>query len=175
VCPSGQRERAVNPSAQPTEVRILPPPPKLPYSNQRDPTGAALPGRPRGRLLRSTRPPKQPTRSPLSRRHWRPRELPLTRSQGPRLTTQENVERTSQFSMDLSVVVNKESPKQSLIYAPSNGVRRASVGNLGTRRKRDSVIKVGRNQGVVTLRCENPIRLRRSVDLPTPVGPRTCR
>src|SRR5205085_3302355 len=26
VCPSGQRERAVNPSAQPTEVRILPPP-----------------------------------------------------------------------------------------------------------------------------------------------------
>src|SRR5262249_34677104 len=27
VCPSGQRERAVNPSAQPTEVRILPPPP----------------------------------------------------------------------------------------------------------------------------------------------------
>ena len=25
VCPSGQRERAVNPSAQPTEVRILPP------------------------------------------------------------------------------------------------------------------------------------------------------
>src|SRR5215212_1973066 len=26
VCPSGQRERAVNPPAQPTEVRILPPP-----------------------------------------------------------------------------------------------------------------------------------------------------
>src|SRR4029079_11558938 len=26
VCPSGQRERAVNPSAQPTEFRILPPP-----------------------------------------------------------------------------------------------------------------------------------------------------
>src|SRR5213075_2346456 len=26
VCPSGQRERAVNPSAMPTEVRILPPP-----------------------------------------------------------------------------------------------------------------------------------------------------
>jgi hypothetical protein len=26
VCPSGQRERSVKPSAQPTEVRILPPP-----------------------------------------------------------------------------------------------------------------------------------------------------
>jgi hypothetical protein len=28
VCPSGQRERSVKPSAQPTEVRILPPPSK---------------------------------------------------------------------------------------------------------------------------------------------------
>ncbi len=34
VCPSGQRERAVNPSAQPTEVRILPPPSHL----SRDPS-----------------------------------------------------------------------------------------------------------------------------------------
>ena len=30
VCPSGQRERSVKPPAQPTEVRILPPPLRLP-------------------------------------------------------------------------------------------------------------------------------------------------
>jgi hypothetical protein len=37
VCPSGQRERSVKPPAQPTEVRILPPPfGRLPYSVRSD-------------------------------------------------------------------------------------------------------------------------------------------
>src|SRR4051794_5883969 len=41
VCPSGQRERAVNPSAQPTEVRILPPPSSSSWgrSNMSSPSG----------------------------------------------------------------------------------------------------------------------------------------
>src|SRR5690242_10404840 len=46
VCPSGQRERAVNPSAQPTEVRILPPPPRVPgraaYGQQAVPPSTVL-------------------------------------------------------------------------------------------------------------------------------------
>ena len=53
VCPSGQRERAVNPSAQPTEVRILPPPPRVPGrrpAGRRSPTsGRRLTPGPRGR------------------------------------------------------------------------------------------------------------------------------
>src|SRR5436189_2089957 len=38
VCPSGQRERAVNPSAQPTEVRILPPPFRKPGGSGCEPS-----------------------------------------------------------------------------------------------------------------------------------------
>src|SRR5207245_5040604 len=49
VCPSGQRERAVNPSAQPTEVRILPPPSRTTRrSAGGGAAGARRPGRRRG-------------------------------------------------------------------------------------------------------------------------------
>src|SRR3954447_11847407 len=89
VCPSGQRERAVNPSAQPTEVRILPPPSSSSFF-------APCPGSREGRTLhgvselrRSVHAGEGPRRRrPVPARAARePGLLQLQRAAGNRATT----------------------------------------------------------------------------------------